>query len=212
MKTVNSFIMRAVNTYDHFKINGMMSLLGNIFYYKRKAKIIERELNAIEFKKDIFEKNNIRLEEANNIDFIKEKYFFTAKNRYYKCIHYLNEGYGGHLLIKDNEVIGDVWYYPREKNGTEKPHNDIKLLKLNWDDNYVYSFDIFVSINNRGNNIGALFMNNHLYLLSKKGFKKVYWYFWEDNLPAMWIAKVLSKCKEIGKIKISRFFIIRMSH
>ena len=211
MKVVNLLAMRTVQVYDHYKMNGIHSILKETIYYKRGAKVIEKDLSQVVMENDQLNAKNLRTE---NITFDKlqsNEYFFTYKNRNLKALHYLKQGCGGHGLFKGNEIIGD-WYYPKENFKGSKLHADVKLLRIDWKPEYVYSVDTFLSPGHRGKNIAWQFQNNHLYLLSKCGFKKAYGYYWEDNFPAVWTSKVMNKWEEKQRIFISKFIVLRTSH
>ena len=64
---------------------------------------------------------------------------------------------------KDHIIIGDMWYFASKKEIVVPLHPDIPWLGINhWSDKYVYSFDIFVNPDERGNNVPANFQNNSI--------------------------------------------------
>ena len=124
-------------------------------------------------------------------------------------MHYFGRGYGCHALLRGNEVIGDIWYYaPRESNGP-LDHVDLHWLGITLDLDSVYSFDIYFVPAERGKNLSAALQSSSMYALHQKGYKKAIAYYWVDNIPAVWITRVINRWREMKEIAVSRFFLFR---
>jgi hypothetical protein len=203
--------LRLVQFLDHVRINGFRTSLNEMFYLHRKAIIIEKDLNGILLDDQTLVKNGLTFAQITHKDSVEEKGRFKFRNRLLKACYYLERGYTGHSLIKDDQIIGDVWYFGQKKDSISPLHEDITLLQLKWDRTYAYSFDTFLDPENRGNNVAKALLNNSLYAMAIEGYRKVYGYYWHDNLPAIWNAKVIIKFKEIRTIEISRFLFLRFS-
>lgn len=211
MKSLFSLIMRAVQVIDHIKINGFKSSLNGMVHFRRPATIIEKDLSAIFFDSETLIKNGMKFEAITEALVAGTKNIFKFPNRRLKAVCYLKNGYFGHCLIKDDTIVGDIWYYGQKGDGGAPLHHDIKLLRIPWDKSYAYSFDTFLDPDSRGNVAKAL-LNNSLYSMAKAGYNKAYGYYWKDNLPAIWNARALNKFKEVGGVSISRLFFFRFSH
>jgi GNAT superfamily N-acetyltransferase len=66
-----------------------------------------------------------------------------------------------------------------------------------------YMFDMFLDPNERGNGMAAYLQHNALLLLKEKGFEKAYGYFLADNIPALWVHRLL-KWDAIKKVYTKR--------
>ena len=60
----------------------------------------------------------------------------------------------------------------------------------------------------RGKNLAVPLQRNLHITLKSEGYKKLYGYFWNDNIPAMWMHRML-KFKELPRRRVSRIFIIK---
>jgi hypothetical protein len=204
--------MRVVQVFDHIGINGFKSSFQGMVHFRRKATIIEKELNAIVFDNETLIKNGMKFEAIIEALLFENITTFKFHNRRLKAVCYLKNNYTGHCLIKDNMIVGDLWYFAQKSDSKALLHPDINLLKIPWDKSYAYSFDTFIDPDNRGNNVAKALLNNSLYSMAKEGYKKAYGYYWKDNLPAIWNARAMNKFKEVGSISISRLFFFRFSH
>lgn len=204
--------MRATQVIDHFRLNGFKSSMYDMFHLRRKARIIEKDLHGVIFDNETLIKNNMTFTEITMADTFQKEGRFKYPNRRLKAICYMKKGYTGHCLIKDNLIVGDIWYFGRKDADKCELHPDIELLGIKWDSAFAYSFDTFLDPDNRGNTVAKALLNNSLHDMAIKGLKKVYGYYWSDNLPAIWNARVLNKFREIGDITISRYLLFRISH
>jgi GNAT superfamily N-acetyltransferase len=193
-------------------MNGIKSSLHDSVHFRRKAIIIEKDLQGILPDRETLDRNGLTFKEILLEDTGDGPVRFKYENRRLKARHYLSKGFTGHCLIKNNSIVGDVWYYGQKEDGATRLHNDINLLNIKWNETYAYSFDTFLDPVNRGNNIARALLNNSLFSMKIKGYQKAYGYYWQDNLPAIWNARVLNKFIEVGFISISRFFFLRISH
>jgi GNAT superfamily N-acetyltransferase len=87
-------------------------------------------------------------------------------------------------------------------------HPDLQWLGINLEKNQVYSFDLFLDPQKRGDNAAAYLQSSFLEHLKEKGIRKVYGYFWSDNIPALWVHRQL-KYRELNSVTVNRFFFIK---
>jgi hypothetical protein len=194
--------MRLIQIWESLKAEGLASSLHKGIYIKRKAIIIEKNLLEVNDSKRFLQHSNIKFEEITE-DTINSKYYiFPIKNRYYKALHYLKKGYGGHVIVKGNEVIGDIWHSATSKGDKLLVHSDVYRFRIESSNDFVYSFDQFVVPTERGNKVAAALLNGQLYSLREKGFLKVVAYYWADNLPAVWNTRVINKFKELKTLSV----------
>ncbi len=204
------FFMRLFQTFEFVKENGLRVFIKQLVYVNRIA--IPVEMNLAEF--------NPRFTESkgNSYEFIKldryalenGNYQFVNKVREMKALVYVKKGYYGFALQKDNKIIADIWYSAPTSNSNSQVHKDMTWLGIIPRKKYVYAFDMFVIPGIRGHNIATYFQSSFLVYLRNKGWFYVYGYYWADNIQALWVHRLL-KWKELGKVKVSRFFMIKKS-
>jgi hypothetical protein len=204
--------MRAVQTVDHFRLNGIRDSLKDMFHWRRKARVVVKDLAGITYDSATLEKNGLTFDEITLDKLQSGAYDFACVNRKLKAACYLKEGCRGYGVFKDSLIVGDNWFFTAKDNKTGKLHADIGLFNIPWHDACAYSFDTFLAPQSRGNNVARVMLNNSLYAISLLGYHTVYAYYWADNVPAIWNVKVLNKFKEIGDISISRILSLRISH
>jgi GNAT superfamily N-acetyltransferase len=200
--------MRFLHVIDFVKDKGCAHLFHEVIYSNREAIVVEKDLISCQPIADTVQTKNIEFAEIKK-EFLgtSNKLVFPERNRLFKIKHYLNKGYNGYALLKDNIVIGDIWYYsPAYSDYPEHP--DCKWLGLKCSEEDVYGFDMFLLPTERGKNLAVFLQNRSLMALRDKGSKKVYGYVWADNIPALW-AHRMQKWHEIHKIKKNRFFTFK---
>jgi GNAT superfamily N-acetyltransferase len=67
-----------------------------------------------------------------------------------------------------------------------------------------YAFDMQIAPEFRGKNLAAPLQRALQSTLKAEGIVKVYGYYWDDNLPALWMHRIL-KFRELPKRRVSRF-------
>lgn len=133
------------------------------------------------------------------------KYSFAVKSRRYKAFRNIRRGMRGFALVKDGRVLGDLWCLaPREK-GRRVQHPDLDMLKIICAEGEAYAQDMLIDPAYRGKNLAVPLLRSLHLELKKEGWRKVYGCFWDDNIPAMWMHRML-KFKELPKCRVSRFF------
>jgi GNAT superfamily N-acetyltransferase len=137
------------------------------------------------------------------------KWTFSVRSRGMKALYKLKRGIRGFALVQDNIVIGDVWCVVPH-NGKPASHPDLKMLGLTCGNGEVYAFDMLIDPAYRGKNLAVPLQRAIQRTLKNEGFVKVYGFFYDDNLPALWMHRML-KYKELTKRKVSRFFFFSIA-
>jgi GNAT superfamily N-acetyltransferase len=205
---MNIFLMRLIQALEFIKFNGVFSFLHEICYCNRVAIVVEK--NLIEFDASYKQPENISVKVIElRPDIINENNsYYLVKNRYLKAVHYLKKGYGGYAILKDEKIIGDIWFVPPNENNILSWHSDCKWLRITCAENQVYTFDMFLAPDERGNNLAYFLQSSALKALRQKGFTMAYGYYWVDNMPALWVHR-LGKWKEINRLKVNRFLFFK---
>ncbi len=206
---INLLIMRVTQIYEFIRSNGWLPFLREIIYINRKAILAEKNLREVNDSRNFLQRSNIRFLEITPGTFDGNNYQYHIKNRKLKALHYLRKGYGGYAIARGNNILGDVWYVASNKSGHVPDHPDIHWLGIKWAKDYVYCFDIFIVPDERGNNLAAPFQNSAMYSLRNKGYLKAYAYYWADNIPAVWITRVINKWKELKTLRVNRFLFFK---
>jgi len=201
--------MRSVQIYEFLRANSWSSFFKEVIYRGRKAIVVKKALCETKDRTEILKQFNVEFIEIDRDSILSKKYRYRFKNRYLKALHYLGKGYGGHAIVKGDEIIGDIWYFaPGRFPGY---HPDPKWLGIQLSKNDIYSFDIFLVPSERGSNFSALLQNNAMHALYKKGYENAFAFFWADNIPAVWNTRVVNKWKELKSLRMNRFLFLRKS-
>ena len=176
--------------------------------FKTEVVPVEKDLqNITEVPNRKIDELKLVIKDTKQEDYKREKYKFPDNIRKNKAELYYKKDFNGILILDGNNVLGHIWYTDL-KNKTI--HQNIKLLKLEMSPEKVYLFDLFVVEKIRGNNFSTNFMNNSLYNLKMKGYKKAYGYFSVDNLQALWVHRLLGY-KELNHLIWKRRLFSKIS-
>jgi hypothetical protein len=134
------------------------------------------------------------------------KWSFVVQSRYVRALRNVNRGLRIFALVKDSEVVGDMWAI----TPVPATHPDMDLLGINCKDREAYTFDMLIAPAYRGMNLAVPLQRSLHAQLKAEGYRKVYGYYWDENLPARWMHRLL-KFKELPKRDISRFFFFTKS-
>lgn len=188
----------------------IFKIFNQLIYFKRVAVPVQKDLINFEIPGDFNSHGFYQILHISEIE-NQDTYKFLNWERDLLKNHYLENGYHGFVLIREGTVVGDVWYLDFEEKKKKTMHPDLKLLGLEPGFKDVYAFDMFVDPAERGSNVGCMFMGWFLFELKIRGFLRIFGYYWADYFPALWMHRVL-KFKELKKVKMWRFFLIRGSY
>ncbi len=196
-------VMRATQIMELYELHGIGSLFHEFFYRKQCAIAVVKDLRSVEDYKgktppDV---RVVDVTSAMEKDILGK---YSVKHRNLKCDFYLENGYKAVAVTRADHVVGDIWYATNTGSSPKPIHPDMEWLNLVARQKDVYMFDMFLDPKERGNGLAAYLQHNALLLLKKKGFEKAYGYFLADNIPALWVHRIL-KWKEIKKVYTKRF-------
>jgi GNAT superfamily N-acetyltransferase len=134
------------------------------------------------------------------------KWSFAIPSRGLKALRNLKRGWRGFAIVEDAIVVGDIWCLTPRKDEKCIFHPDLKMLGITCEEGDAYAFDMFIAPDYRGKNLAVPIQKLLHATLKKEGCPRVYGYYWNDNLPALWTHRIL-KYKELPKRCVSRFFI-----
>lgn len=135
----------------------------------------------------------------------RRKISFAVRSRKFKAIRNLRRGMRGFALVKDSVVVGDLWCVAPLEKGRLVTHPDLDMLKISCIEGEAYAQDMLIDPAYRGKNLAVQLQRSLQLTLKKEGWRKVYGCYWDDNIPAMWMHRML-KFKELSKCRVSRFF------
>jgi len=173
---------------------------------QRVAVPVQMDLTTLSPQTDLFKE----LENSYFAEFKLEKiqtndWRFVTTSRRYKAIRNLKRGFRGFGLIKDAKVIGDIWCIVPTQIGKPIQHPDLDMLGIQAKENEVYAFDMLIDPDFRGKRLAVPIQRALQMALKADGYSTFYGFYWQDNLPALWMHRML-KLKELPKRRVSRFF------
>jgi hypothetical protein len=202
--------MRLVQIADVLRTDGWSFLRKQVAFINRTAVVVEKDLADVVERPGPLAAANLRLVELDSNSISSEDYRFALESRRLKALHFLGDSYGGFGLVRDDLVVGDMWYcFSETESDPRRIHADLKRFGFTeWDRTFVYTFDIFVVPAERKSGVAAAFQNSAMLALRAKGFRRGYGFYWADNLPAHWCTHVMNKWKTVRTVKISRFLTL----
>lgn len=207
----DSVKMRLAQISELARSKGWMSVIKEMIFFKRTAIVVEKELSEIKERPELLEELKMKVVEIDREMLSSGSYHFAIRSRQMKARHYLDGGYGGFALVRNQQVIGDTWYVRSE--ATDNPrllHKDLRRFGFkSWLGNHVYTFDIFVAPEERKGKVAPAFQNEAMLLLRAKGYTKAFGFYWADNIPAHWCTRVTNKWKKLRAVSVSRFFVFQ---
>jgi hypothetical protein len=103
--------MRFAQMSELVRAAGWASLMRELFFLKRTAIVVEKDLSEVTERSAPLEHSGLKLIEIDNKMLLSGDYRFALEHRYLKALNNLNHGYGGVALARNNTLVGDFWYY-----------------------------------------------------------------------------------------------------
>jgi len=113
-------------------------------------------------------------------------------------------GYYAYAVATKGEIIGDIWCATKKQVGRIPIHPDLPWLGIECQDNEAYMFDMYVVPDSRGKAVTSYLLSSALNHLKKNGYTKVYGFYEQDNLPALWTHRLFGY-SELEKRKAVRY-------
>lgn len=183
----------------------LKALIKRQVSWRRLMTPVEMDLSVLVPDSRIMPNDGLRFLELHKTDLQAGKWVFSVRSRGVKALYKIKKGSRGFALVQNNTVIADVWcIFP--KDGRSLSHPDLKMLGLTCQTGEAYAFDMLIAPAYRGKNLAVPLQRALQWKLKNEGFMKVYGFFYNDNLPALWMHRML-KYKELPKRQVSRFFM-----
>jgi len=187
-----------------WKKEGLLTACKFSIYRHEEAVPVEKDLATLCTLKQPEGVGDFKLIELDEQNFNSTNIEYLTKSRKEKLFININNGYRRYVLTKNNQAVADIWYVT-DSAAYASPIRKYLLwfrIKLNPDE--VYLFDMYLLPDERGKGMAAFFMSSVLQRLKEKGVKKVYGYFNANNIPAMWVHRLL-KFQELPRVDLSKF-------
>lgn len=198
--------------FEDLKSAGWKNTIKEIFSWRRPAVPVYIDCQTKDFSRYSLEKTGCSISLINR-DMINQYSESCKKSRIMKASYYLKKGYRALVLIKQDKIIGDLWFIVHWGNRDKKYtyHPDLKMLGINIKSGEAYAFDMYVAESERGKDLSTRFMASAINCLKEMGISRVYGHYMKKNIPALWIHKLIG-FKELPEVYISRLLFLRLSH
>jgi GNAT superfamily N-acetyltransferase len=181
---------------------GARALLKGV-YWRGQLVPVERDLSTVPAVDGLLRKVNVELARITPGSWRENPATYSVASRRYKARKYLARGFGAYAVVRDGKVIGDIWHAPRGATKAELAHRDFDVLGIEPGRKDVYLFDMFIDPKHRGEALAVPLMGGALHALGQLGCEKAYGFFTADNIPALWVHRIL-KYKELARVTIRR--------
>jgi hypothetical protein len=197
---------------DAIKNRQLSKIFQQQVFYKRVAIPGYFDLTQLEISKDPLSGLDFRFVELKREDIEAGKWTFLASQRRLTALRHFKQGLRGFGLVDaEAVVVGDVWCLTPGKEKKPIQHPDLRMLEINCTAQDAYALDIFLPLSQRGKNLAVPVHRSLELLLKCEGCRRLYAYYWQDNIPSRWMHLML-KFNELPKIPVSRFFFIKTTH
>lgn len=191
---------------ETWKTEGLSSVMKKAFFLHKEIIPAEKDLSLLPALKFSPKTSEIRFVEISPDYLMNKKFRYALKNRHLRVSKNFKKGYRGFAIIRGDEIVGDIWYCTREGSDRIYAHPDLEWLE--WVDirlgpKDAYLFEMYVKTQERGGGIVNFMLWNALNSLKEKGFSRAYGYCTADNIPALWVHRILGY-KELERIKMHR--------
>ncbi|HEX2959582.1 MAG TPA: GNAT family N-acetyltransferase [Chitinispirillaceae bacterium] len=206
----NSIIINIHQFVEHLRNSGLKQAFQKTWYVKREVIPVVKELANVSKSRISTENQQYQFIEVDQETYKRCEYSYRVKSRLLKVNKNIKKGYRAFAVVRDNMVIGDIWYAGRERSGHPILHGDLDLLFITSGPQDVYMFDMFIDPLERGKNIAVFLMSSSLDRLRESGYSNVFGFFEAGNIPALWVHRMLG-FSELDKVLLSRYGLFRSS-
>jgi GNAT superfamily N-acetyltransferase len=200
---VHSFLARVCQIAEMLRASGRGRALRECLYWSGELVPVERDLSSVASPDAALAKLGATLVWLGPGDAAARRLRYPVQSRRYKAFKYFGRGCRAFALVRDNEVLGDVWHAPVGATQAQLAHRDFDALGLDPGPKDVYMFDMFVDPRHRGEALAATLLGGALHALGQQGCARGYGFFRADNIPALWVHRLL-RYKELPRVRVRR--------
>ena len=200
---IYNILAKACQVLEILKEKDRLRSVSQCVYWCGEMVPVERDLSSVSPVDALLRKLNAELIRLSPDNYGDYHLTYPVGSRRYKALRYLSRGYHSFTLVRDNEVLGDVWHARVGATRAELAHRDFNVLGISPGEKDVYLFDMFIDPNRRGQSLALPLLGGALYGLGQEGCLKGYGFFKADNIPALWVHRML-KYKELPRVRIRR--------
>ena len=197
-----------IQFFESCRTNGLVATFREIVYINRELILLEKGLSSLEPIIKSLSELNMKFIEISKYNFNEFHLKYPFKNRYLKTVNNINNGYRAFVIMRDNEVLGDMWYATSPNSEQPSGHHDLKWLEVDLGEKGVYSWDLYVVKRERKNSTAMYLLSLALHSLQEKGYSKMLGFHWIGNNPAFFLYRIF-RFKELKRMKASRFLFFK---
>ena len=200
---IYDLLARACQAVEVLREKDRLRRVGQCLYWCGELVPVERDLASVAPVDALLRKLNAELIRQSPDNCRDYHLTYPILSRKYKAVRYLARGFRSFTLIRNNEVLGDVWHARAGATRAELSHRDFDVLGITPGEKEVYLFDMFIDPKHRGQSLAMPLLGGALYGLGRDGCAKGYGFFKADNIPALWVHRML-KYKALPRVRIRR--------
>ena len=192
--------------FETWKSEGFSSVRKKAFFFNKTVIPAVKDLSRLAAVKVSDKTSDVAFVEILDEHFAEKDFKFPTKSRAMRVGKNLKKGYRGFAVVRGDEVLGDMWYCTGGGPDAMRRHPDLEWFAwfgVTLGDKDVCMFEMYVKPQERGGGLVNLLHGNALKALKDKGFERVYGYCTIDNLPALWVHRIMGY-KELGRLKMHR--------
>ncbi len=187
---------------------GLVSTFRRFFYINRELIVLENDLSSLGPPMKSLSELNMKFVEISKHNFEAFHLKYPFRCEYLKAVNELDKGYRAFVIMRGNEVIGDMWYCTSINSKQPFLHHDVERCGIDLGEKGVYVGDLYVRKTEEKNSAAFYLLSLALHSLREKGFDRIYGCHWVSNSLASFLYRVF-RFKELKRMKESRFLFFR---
>lgn len=136
---------------------------------------------------------------------------YPVQSRKEKVPVNIRNGYRCYAMIKNNEVIADIWYVNGSASSSTPIQKYLDRFGIELDSSQAYLFDMCMAPDERGKGMAAFCMGSVLNAVKGRGIVKVYGYFDARNISALWVHRLL-KYRELRRVTLRKILLFETAN
>jgi GNAT superfamily N-acetyltransferase len=192
---------------EHWAESGLSRALKLSLFKREQTIPVVKDLTQLKPIKGDPDRRGLELLEIDSMEIIEsEGWMFGLNSRRERAASYFEQGFRAFAWVKDRHIVAEIWSETRNPSGSPARHPHVEWFGITLGDEDVYLFDMYVLPDKRGGAIATDFMSCILHHLRNNGFARAYGCFAADNVPALWVHRMLGY-EEFPPVLIRRFLL-----
>jgi hypothetical protein len=152
---IRRIVNRLSEVVEIIRDRGFVFFIRRFIYCDTVTVFVEKNLEKLNDLADYPVDSGLVLTDI-SLDILKRsKFSFPVKSEYFRALNYIDKGYHGYALMREQHIRGYIWYANLGTGNERTIHPEADLFGIARDSDAAYMFSMYIDPKERGKNLAT---------------------------------------------------------